>query len=268
MKKARPSISIEKLIEEFKKPELRNPYPDFYKLETPLDQILWVLWVLKEQFAILEYSPVDVISDLLIEAMGIRLKPESVTRALAGSSSEKYNSKKVSDETIYKIMQPGIEHLQKLVSEDKLMVHRIGGKKPWTDKQILSAIVKNSKGEIKIVDPYYGSSTLHNLGKIHFGKPIKLLTARLGEKPFKFQNDWNDFKTEFTDVEIRLFENPKELHDRYILTKNGIVFLGHGIKDFGGKESFVIIFQDKAGKNILKDLTDNFDLRWQKSKPI
>ena len=124
MKKRSPlPISIERLTEEFQKPELRDSYPNFYDLKTPIDRILWVLWVLKEQFRIMEYAPADVISDILIDGMGHRLSPLSVTKALARTSQDKYNSKLLNDETVYKIMQLGIDYLQSLNRDDTLLVH-------------------------------------------------------------------------------------------------------------------------------------------------
>lgn len=89
-----------------------------------------------------------------------------------------------------------------------------------------------------------------------------------GEKSSAFSADWRYFKMQFNHIDINLYNTPGDLHDRYIITNNSVIFLGHGIKDFGARESFIIIFEKGAGKNILADLNKQFDDRWRNSTPV
>lgn len=173
MTKRKPVIHEEHLINELKKPQLRRLYPDIKQLDTPLDQSLLVLWILKEQFPVLGYVPSDIISYILKESFGIRLSTELVTKALS-KAGNRADPKKSSGETYYKIMESGIDHLQSITNKEKTLVYHVGGKTPYTDFKILVDVIKSCNSEIKIVDPYYGLKTLENLEKIQFGKPIKL----------------------------------------------------------------------------------------------
>ena len=70
---------------------------------------------------------------------------------------------------------------------------------------------------------------------------------------------------EFPDSEFKAYPSPHELHDRYLLFDKEVWFVGHGIKDIGAKESFVVILQDPFGKEIRSTLRDSFDERWSNS---
>lgn len=259
-----PIISIETLIEQIKKTDLTS-LPDVHKLTKPLEKSLWALNLLDEKFPILAYSPADVIAEILTEGVGVKMTALSVTKTLA-KAGDKVNSKENGKETVYKIMKTGKDHLNDISGEGKTPIYKIGGQTPYSDKQYLVDVVEKSSGEIKIVDPYYGTNSLKMLGKLDFGRPVKLLTGRLsGVSQTTFSQELQDFKTEHTSIEIAVYPNTSELHDRYIITNDSVIFLGHGIKDLGGKESFILIFEKQIGQDIILDLSTNFDQKWLNS---
>ena len=59
-----------------------------------------------------------------------------------------------------------------------------------------------------------------------------------------------------------------DIHDRYIISSDSLVILGHSIKDLGGSESFAV----KLDKNLIADMYEtvksNFDRRWRISNTI
>ncbi|MDE2217136.1 MAG: hypothetical protein KGJ87_08275, partial [Planctomycetota bacterium] len=59
-----------------------------------------------------------------------------------------------------------------------------------------------------------------------------------------------------------------ELHDRYIIAKNALVVIGHGIKDLASKESFIIFLPEKLVTGFLPKLKKIFDERWKKSTKL
>lgn len=265
-----PSTGIETVIAGFKNKKLIKSYPNVHEYTKLRDQILWVLWIIEEKFSAVGYVPPEWISEILVESLRIDSNPNTVKKALA-TIKKKAHPKKIEEQTFYRIMEKGIQHLKDISDDDKTIVYRIGGSTPRRDKQFLADVMKNTSGEIKIIDPYYGSKSLNNLEKFASNKSIKLLSVDLdrNEKPHVFASDLRDFKKDYKKFELRLFpNNPKELHDRYILTKDSVIFVGHGIKDLGGKESFILVFQGNTGKNILNDLDKKFVERWNNSIPI
>ncbi len=266
---ASPTLTrFEQLINKFKKSKF--DYPDIHDIDNPSYQVLWVLRALKQDFNV-EWTTALDLADILL-ALNISADEESVRNALAPLKGKKYHRKPSElGVALYGIMDKGLKHLDEL--EGKSIVYVIGGKNPRKDKMFLAEIIKSSKSGIKIIDPFFGSKTLINLEKFDSGKSIKLLTARISLEKKQtrkgFLNDLSDFKKYHKNFKCRIVPNqPSELHDRYILTKKSIILVGHGIKDLGDKESFILTFEKKMAVDIIIDLDNKFEQRWKNSKPI
>lgn len=266
----KPSIltRFEQLTAEFKKSKFN--YPDIHDVDNPSYQILWVLRALKEQFNV-EWSSAYDLADILL-ALNISATEKSVRNALAPLKGKKIHRKESElSVNVYGIMDKGLKHLEEL--EGQSIVYVIGGKNPRKDKMFLADAIKSSKSKIKIIDPFFGSKSLIILEKIYSGKSIQLLTTKIqlerNQSMRAFKAELSDFKKYHKNFKSRLFPNqPKELHDRYILTKNSLILVGHGIKDLGDKESFILTFDKNMAGNIINDLDSKFDQRWKLSTPI
>ena len=125
------------------------------------------------------------------------------------------------------------------------------------------------KGELRIVDPYCGERTLDILNNVK-NRVVKFLTRveNLREKERnRFLRELQDFKSENPNIEFRNYLHT-DIHDRYIISSELLVILGHSIKDLGGKESFAIILNKDTSKNIVEALIENFNKRWQQSNTL
>jgi len=146
----------------------------------------------------------------------------------------------------------------------------ITGKTPWTDRNDkFVKFLQQLEGDILIVDPYYGLDTFHILTK--FPKHnIKFMTSQLGrdEKDEIIKKEISRFKKEFKNIKIRVYPKFYELHDRYIISKNYFVIIGHGLKDLGNKECFLIAIPKKDVQEITKVLEEKFITRWKGSTII
>ena len=146
----------------------------------------------------------------------------------------------------------------------------ITGKTPWTDRnEKFINFVSRLKGEILIVDPYYGLDTLHILTKFP-RSDIKFLTAQLGNDETEeiIKKEISRFQKEFKNIHIRVYPKFYELHDRYIISDNYFVVVGHGLKDFGNKECFFIAIPAGTMSELIKVLKERFEERWKNSKII
>lgn len=63
-------------------------------------------------------------------------------------------------------------------------------------------------------------------------------------------------------MELRVTAQPQHLHDRYVLSDEKILIVGHGLKDIGNKESFVIVLPRKFATDLLADVQRSFDQKW------
>ena len=157
-------------------------------------------------------------------------------------------------------------------SEDKVLF--LTGKDAWTDSnESLPDIIKMLDGDLCIVDPFYGNGTFYTLAKFGKERKIRFLSGQLGKEEQKNINNFNinlkKFKRQFENIKIKRYDKfYEELHDRYIIAKNALVVVGHGIKDFGNKESFVIFLPKRLVSNFLPTLKKVFDERWKKSNDI
>ncbi len=163
------------------------------------------------------------------------------------------------------------EGLSSLSSEDKVLF--LTGKNAWTDSnKSFPSIIKILDGNLCIVDSFYGNGTFYTLEKFGKERKIRFLSGQLGHKEQKninnFKINLKKFKKEFENIKMKRYDKFYELHDRYIIAKNTLVVIGHGIKDFGNKESFIIFLPKRLVSNFLPTLKKIFDERWKKSKDI
>lgn len=145
----------------------------------------------------------------------------------------------------------------------------ISGSTPWTDRnKLLPEFLKKLRGEILAVDSYYGLGTFHVLGNFPKGQTVKFLTAQVGrtENEDTVHKELRRFRGEFPNIELRKFPHVHELHDRYLLSDNLLVWVGHGLKDFGDKESFLIGIPIDRSNRIATTLKTKFAERWVKSQ--
>lgn len=245
-------------------------YPNQNDLETPLDQVLWILWVIQDEFRHQLPIYANEISELL-ELRGIALDDLQVERALARAGSRV--KRKILDQedgkNAYKIMEAGKEYLREKYVGGNVRALVLDGSKPWTDRYLTTPeIAKDLKGRVCVLDKFYGDGSIAILHHLRHCKPLHFLTAETRENQGAFLRELKAFKKECPSVEVRLFPNKHELHDRYILTSDSLVIIGHGIKDLGNKESFVMILTGTMGAEVRLTLQQKFDERWSMSTPI
>lgn len=150
---------------------------------------------------------------------------------------------------------------------DFTVIH-ISGKTGWTDRnKKFSDFLKGLKGEIVIVDSYYGLGSLHVLDNFSEDTNVKFLTAQMGsdENPEKMNKELRRFKKEFPNIALRKYPKFWELHDRYILSEDMLIWVGHGLKDFGDKECFLVGIPIEKIPEVSKTLRLQFKERWEKA---
>jgi len=259
-------VMKEELSKKFKE-EILAGFPIFSIYKKKMDRVLWILWVSKDEFGIKCLTAEDIVYTLL-HGKEISLSKKSVVQSLhkAGEKIHVYHD---DQETYYEIMQPGKDYLKTQI-KGSLEIFYFEPDKGYTHKKTLAMdILKNLKGELKIVDPYCGERTLDIL-TASGSKNVKFLTktAKLDERDKrKFLRELKDFKPENPSIEFREYP-ANDIHDRYIISSDKFVILGHSIKNLGGKESFAIILDKESYINIFESLTENFDTRWSVSNPI
>lgn len=147
-------------------------------------------------------------------------------------------------------------------------VVQIEAGKPHTAHLEVAKLLQSLTGEIRICDPYYGTGSLYRLAELANAASVRFLTHKPDgkEKPF-LPKAKKDFVTERPTVEFREHVG-NELHDRYVVAADELVLLGHGLKDIGGKESFVVRLDRALAGDTIDALRESFDQKWQAAKPL
>ncbi len=202
-----------------------------------------------------------------LEAAGVAVKKLSITRALAGASGF-ISSSWEDDEVFYKIMTKGKKGVESILSGGKLSVVQIERNQPRTARQELKDIFADLKGEVKICDPYYGVRTLDALDHIPLKCTIQFLSVNASDSTRKLTGAIKDFKKERQGSEFRIADKSAGLHDRYVVTKSGLIILGHGLKDIGGKESFVISLDHSLVPDLVDASIRSFNNIWRHATAI
>ena len=254
------------LLEKFVQTDLSD-FPDFHSFKKPLEMALWVLWVAKDKIGVKRLTPeeiVCVIRDIKEVSISTRTVVNSLNRA-----KDKIHAYHEHGKVYYEIMKAGRDHLRSQEWGLVEIFYFDPGKR-YTSKRVLATkILHELKGELKVIDPYCGERTL-DVFKDLKNRPVEFLTQlkKLSDKDRKrFLRELKDFTSENPKIEFRNYPH-KDIHDRYIISSDRLVILGHSIKNLGEKESFAIVLAKDSYNYIFEALKENFIKRWHDSNPI
>jgi hypothetical protein len=159
-------------------------------------------------------------------------------------------------------MTRGRREAENILNAGSLEVIYIEGNKPRTARKELKDLLVSMSGTVRVCDPYYGLRTLEALELFPLACRVHFLTAQTHESLKRLRGPFNDFRQERPNTEIRVYPNSQELHDRYVLSRDRMLIVGHGLKDIGGRESFVISIGRTLGRDLLDQVSKQFDARW------
>jgi len=194
---------------------------------------------------------------LKLNEMGFNPFPSELSKSLAKANFLRRLGKKGSYEFVQK---------QPPKKEDSLEVFYFdSNKKPSSARRGFYEILRNISGDCLVCDGYLNEDTLMALEKMNKSK-IKFLTTDSKQKNKISQKDLSDFKQENLNIEFKGISTDC-LHDRYIITKNKIILLGHGFS-IRKKESFVLELPKKSFEDLYQGLNNTFNQRWKSSRVL
>lgn len=197
-----------------------------------------------------------------LDRLGVAVDQGSLGRAFSRAGN-RIRRISVKGEQFYKVMTAGRLYVADLLEESGPEVTYIEGGKPRTARKKLSELLSGLEGPIRICDPYFGIKSLDTLEMIPKKARIRLLTVKCTDPQAKLLSAVQDFKKEHTQVEIGVSAHAKDIHDRYVLTDKELLLVGHGIKDIGNKESFIVRLDAILAEDLVKTLAAAFDDRWK-----
>lgn len=211
----------------------------------------------------IEYLPLAEIVQAL-EHAGVGVRRGSLQNAFS-RAGPRISARDFDGIKRYKIMNRGKEDVLELLGQGNLEVVFVEAGKPRTARKKIDETVADLEGIVRITDPYFGEHTLDTLEAIPGTSEVRFLTARTSGNEPRLRRLTQDLKTERPNLEVRTYPNPSELHDRYILSPKKLIVVGHGLKDIGNKESFVIVIDRATAPDLIESLQAAFDVRWGRS---
>ncbi|MGQ0571945.1 MAG: hypothetical protein ACT4P5_20770 [Armatimonadota bacterium] len=234
---------------------------------SPLRLGLAMLAIASERFNT-DYLSIDEVVTCL-EASGIAVKPEAIRNAFA-RAGDRLSRREFNHVVKYRIMTAGLDEVRELTRGGNVQIIYVEGDLPRTDRRRLGDILSRLAWEIRVSDPYYGASSLDLLETIPQDRTIRFLTSRTSEDGDKLRRLIGDFRRERPHAELRLYPypNPSELHDRYVLSADQLLLVGHVLKDVGRKESFIMAVSNALAPDLLDAVRGVFDERWTKGPSL
>lgn len=135
--------------------------------------------------------------------------------------------------------------------------------KPRTAHLEIVPILSSLTGDIRICDPYYGTGSLLRLDAIA-SKPVRFLTHTPDSKEQstgQLPRALSEFVRQYPNVEFRQY-SANNLHDRFVVCNDELILLGHGLKDIGNKDSFVVRLNRGVAADIIDQVIRSFDNKW------
>ncbi len=120
----------------------------------------------------------------------------------------------------------------------------------------LHGLLSNSRGVVRICDPYFDNVSLQHLDACSSASEIRVLTRNIKDNG-ALRALHSAFGTQGRTVNIRVV-GANVLHDRYILDDSGMKILGTSLNGFGKKQCFVIA----AGSDMKNAMLSVFDGHW------
>ena len=96
-------------------------------------------------------------------------------------------------------------------------------------------------GPVRVCDPYYGTGYLYRLDLLGGCSEVRFLTRSPDRSEVSFLvRALREFDREHSNMHIRRSRS-SDLHDRFLLSEDELVLIGHGLKDLGAKDSFGVV---------------------------
>lgn len=232
---------------------------------SPLKLALAALSIAHDQ-AKQEYVSLDDLHSAL-ESADIAVDRLSLARGI-GRAGKRVTRRKIQGGIQYRLAHRGRPEAEEVLGGGDIDLVYIDGTKPRTDRRELADVFQDLRGIVRVCDPYYGVRSLDSLELVPKRVNVRFLTGRTNENTTRWAGALSDFKRERPNVELRQANRPQDLHDRYVLSDDRILIIGHGLKDIGSKESFVIALPRTLAEDLVSDIQRSFDQKWASATPM
>jgi hypothetical protein len=235
------------------------------KLARPLDVCLIALKIAKDGASYSELTAEHI--EACLEIAGVAISKASI-RSCLSRAGNRVKTHTVGPDRYYKLMTPGELAAEAALQEGSVDVVYIQGGTPRTARKTLEMTLAGLKGETIVCDPYIGSKSLDSLEFLKGATTVRFLTMHLPTAEKDFAHRLADFKKQFGNFEFRQVNGTHRIHDRFLMDGDSLYFIGHGLKDIGNAQSFMIRLDTSLVSDVCSQLKQNYMQQWGLAKPI
>lgn len=259
-------INLTKLRKYFSSEGCKEKY-SLYSIREPLRLGLAILLIAEDETDTTYLSSEHI--EACLEWARININNLQISRAFA-RADRKIKSKKENGVTLYRIMEQGRELIKPFIYGGPIKILSIEAKKPHTARKKIEEILSSidCADKVKICDPYLGVTTLDNLRHIPTKCRVEFLTENIQRMNPPITTILQNFCKEHKNIEFKMITRKGILHDRYILTSNNLLLIGHGLKDIGNKESFIVEISTSFARDVIEEKNKQFTQYWNSARKI
>ncbi len=228
---------------------------------SPLLSALWTLEIVKDNTET-PYITVKTISYLLLELKEIKMREDSISKAL-NRAGNKVQSHKDGDKVYYRILKLGRDYLMPIKKVSKKTIReriyeRNSSYDFYTD---VCSIISNCKRELFLIDSYLTRESFDLYVKEITKKNIKIRLL-INEPKQNNQNRMSEINV-LTSVVKKLGDQSKNIelkesklvHDRAIFIDDSAFVFGQSLEDGGNKPTYLIEVDNwRALKDIFEQI--------------
>lgn len=274
MKRARPVAATKGLegVARTISTRNRNDLEGLHLLSDTGQRVHWVLREAKDAGQTHSLTAAEVHE--LLSLLEVATSKNSVAVSLTRATNRTVVARLGADGfTRYSIAHAGRELLAASDPRRGIQVWRAAAGDPWRGWQKLEDLARTLKGSLLLVDPYFGDRTLATLEVMAPGRgSVRHLTAHIASRKGRPEGAIlaaaRAFVKSHPNVEIRRATPPARFHDRFVLSSDSLVLVGHGLENLGDKESFVVSFPVGQVADLASALKVQFEAEWSSASAI
>jgi hypothetical protein len=235
------------------------------EISKPSELAVAALFIAKGETGITELSAEHI--EACLEMAGVDVTRQSLRNSLSRATGI-VKSWRVGPDTFYRIMTKGELIAERVLANGNLQVVQVKASTPRTSRKYLDNILSDLRGTVRICDPYYGHKTFDSLDKIPKSTKVRFLTSRTSESGAKLRRTIASFRKEFALTQLMEANASAKIHDRYITDGKQLMLVGHGLKDIGNGDSFIIIIGSHESRDLIRQVIKTFDEHWRAARPL
>jgi hypothetical protein len=226
--------------------------PDIHQLDAR-HQIIWLLTASKAKCEA-DWLTAAQISEQLADRYGIAISRQRVVVILDHERSlGTVTVVRRHGHTYFKVMRRGEDE----IFRNSAKPIYVDPSRAFTSIRALEDVLRSLSGDICVCDTYVDSRILDYFAELKNATRIKLLTENVQDSS-RLRRDVTAFENEHRiPIEIRVC-SAGQLHDRYLLHPDGLLWIGASLKDMGKKQSMIIALP----KSFAKEVRSGFDRKW------